>query len=240
MDFPVGEGPFPVLLMCSGFLGQKEDERFSSLARYLTSNGIATLRFDASGWGESGGVFAEDYRFSNYLSDTDAVFRYAKGLDTVDHDRIYALGHSMGGMLAVEFAACHPGIKGIVLISAPDRIRVEKMIRVPIGDIDGMDTISPRSTRFGDISLVPEAVKDIMKYDAAKSIKHVHVPSLHIWGLSDITVLPSWSDNLYACANQPKKFRTIEGMGHDDSGEEAVKEQVNNEVGDFLQKLVRN
>lgn len=67
------------------------------LPRVLEANGIACLRFDFYGCGESDGEF-EEMTFTGLLEDTQDVYEWLKGQDFVDTDKIILSGQSMGGI----------------------------------------------------------------------------------------------------------------------------------------------
>ena len=54
---PSGDGPFPAVLMLHGFASSKDEVggMYQRLAAQLGEQGIASLRIDFRGWGESGG-----------------------------------------------------------------------------------------------------------------------------------------------------------------------------------------
>jgi pimeloyl-ACP methyl ester carboxylesterase len=55
------------------------------------------------------------------LDDARAVLRYAKERPEVDSNRVVLIGHSQGGLVALELAAGDPDVRGIVLLAAPGR-----------------------------------------------------------------------------------------------------------------------
>jgi len=121
---PEGEGPFPAVVLISGSGPQDRDEYvwehrpFAVLADHLTRQGIAVLRFDDRGVGESRGDFAaadmEDLR-----SDARAAFDFLRQQDRIDSHRVGLIGHSEGGLHAPVMAAGDDRIAFIVLLAGP-------------------------------------------------------------------------------------------------------------------------
>ena len=101
-------GKVPMALIFHGFTGNKMEPHFIfvKLSRMLEKAGIASLRFDFLGSGESDGEF-KDMTLSGELKDAEAILEYAKSLDFVDQDKIYAVGLSMGGAVASMLAGLH-------------------------------------------------------------------------------------------------------------------------------------
>ncbi len=71
VDRPQKKGVFPTIMFLHGFKGYKEEASYVDLAERLLEHDIASVRFDASGFGDSEGTLEDDYRFSNYIDDTD-------------------------------------------------------------------------------------------------------------------------------------------------------------------------
>lgn len=105
LTYPDGEGPFPAAILISGSGPQDRDETvfghqpFLVLADHLTKQGIAVLRYDDRGVGESTG----DYSSANsadFATDANAAFEYLLTRSDIDHDSIGFIGHSEGGLIA--------------------------------------------------------------------------------------------------------------------------------------------
>lgn len=116
---PEVDGKRPVVFIFHGFTGYKEGVDLVDIAKRLAEKGIVTVRFTASGFGDSEGSLEHDYRFSNYRRDADAVYNYVTTLPYIDESRCGVYGHSMGGKLAVLFSYDHAKVKALCAVSAP-------------------------------------------------------------------------------------------------------------------------
>lgn len=98
-------GKIPVVCIFHGFTGTKVEPHFIfvKLSRRLEKAGIASVRFDFGGSGESDGEF-EDMTLLTELEDANAILDYAKSLSFVDAGRIGVVGLSMGGTIASVLA----------------------------------------------------------------------------------------------------------------------------------------
>lgn len=122
--YPDGKGVFPAVVLITGSGAQDRDESlmghkpFLVLADYLTRNGIAVLRYDDRGFGESGGnrVNATIELFAN---DAYAAYEYLKTREEVNPMQIGLIGHSEGAIISGMLAAKHSGIAFIVLLGGP-------------------------------------------------------------------------------------------------------------------------
>ena len=94
-------GKVPVVCIFHWFTGTKVEPHFIfvKLSRRLEKAGIASLRFDFGGSGESDGDF-EDMTILTELEDAKAILDYAKSLPFADAERIGVVGLSMGGTVA--------------------------------------------------------------------------------------------------------------------------------------------
>jgi fermentation-respiration switch protein FrsA (DUF1100 family) len=102
--------PVPAVVLATGSGPQDRNEAllghepFAVLADALTRAGIAVLRFDDRGVGESTGTFGTATSL-DFASDLEAAFEYAKHQPGVDPARVGLLGHSEGALLASIVAA---------------------------------------------------------------------------------------------------------------------------------------
>ena len=88
------------MVFCHGFTGNREgDGHFGPLARQLADVGIASIRIDFAGCGDS----TEDqtgYTMQNMIADVDCSIQYMASTFGIDTSEIALAGHSMGGRLA--------------------------------------------------------------------------------------------------------------------------------------------
>jgi len=116
--------PWPAVLLISGGGAHDRDysilrhRPFLVLADYLTRRGIAVLRFDERGVGESTGDRSQATS-ENYAEDVLAGVKFLKSHKQIDPNRIGLIGHSEGGTIAALAAAQSPDIAFIVMMGAP-------------------------------------------------------------------------------------------------------------------------
>ncbi|MEU6228264.1 alpha/beta fold hydrolase [Streptomyces sp. NPDC047042] len=117
----IPDGPtetrWPTAVFVHGFASNRlELPDFVAMSRLLESHGIASVRFDLSGHGESDGDFF-DVTITGELDETRAVLEVVRTFDFVDPGRIALVGMSMGGVVAGITAAEVPGISALCLWS---------------------------------------------------------------------------------------------------------------------------
>ncbi|MDO5988627.1 alpha/beta fold hydrolase [Flavivirga amylovorans] len=112
---------FPTVILISGSGPDERDAElfghkpFLVLSDYLTRNGIAVLRFDERGTGESEGNFKTATSF-DFKTDVESAISYLKTRN--DINEIGLIGHSEGGLIA-PMAASNKEIKFIILLAGP-------------------------------------------------------------------------------------------------------------------------
>lgn len=92
---------WPSVVMVHGFTGNRVDHHrlLVLFSRLLAARGLASLRFDCRGSGESQGDFSE-MTVSREVEDTEAAAEYLRNQPGIDPERVMLLGYSMGGLVA--------------------------------------------------------------------------------------------------------------------------------------------
>lgn len=90
----------------------EHSDRYRELAHVFASRGITTVAVDLRGHGRSPGKRGHVDRFEEYHADVSAA------LGALQHPTRFVLGHSMGGLLALDiFAREAHGMRGVVITS---------------------------------------------------------------------------------------------------------------------------
>ncbi len=95
------QGKVPMVILLHGFADDRNEINFvhTELSRRLCKEGIASVRFDLYGSGESDGTF-EDVTISNEILDAKAILDSVVQLDFVDPDKVALHGTSLGACVA--------------------------------------------------------------------------------------------------------------------------------------------
>lgn len=124
LTLPNGAGPFAAAVLLAGSGREDRDESLANhkpfliLSDYLTRKGIAVLRYDKRGVGESTGS-TDQATILDLTADAESAIAFLKSRKDIDPARIGLIGHSEGAMIAPSIAASSPGIPWIVLLAAP-------------------------------------------------------------------------------------------------------------------------
>ena len=122
-----GTGKCPITILAHGFGGDKNWQLMKLVSDSLQMHGIASIRFDFNGHGESEGDF-KDMTVPNEIEDLKRVVRYALQLDGCN-GKIGLLGHSQGGVVVSMTAGEMNATMSAVTLLAPAAVLREDAIR---------------------------------------------------------------------------------------------------------------
>ncbi len=180
------------------------------IARRLTDHGIAVMRFDFTGLGQSEGDFANT-NFSTNVQDLVAAGRWLA--DTHGGPELL-LGHSLGGAAAVVAAAELPDVKAVATLGAPsdaDHVLAQFCDRIDEIETRGEAEVSLAGRPFTIRRQFVDDVKGARVRDAAASLKRplavFHAPLDQVVGIDNAT-------GLFLAAKHPKSFISLDGADH--------------------------
>ena len=199
------------------------------LAEGLAMNGIASLRYDKRGIGESAkAMVAEtDLRFETYIDDAVSFCEQLRA--DKRFSAVVIAGHSEGSLIGMV-AARRCNASGFVSIAgagrpAADILRTQLAGKLPpalatqsdaiLKDLEAGSTTDKPPVELSALyrpSVQPYLIS-WFRYDPAKSIAALSVPVLIVQGTTDIQVSVDDAKRL-AAANPPAKLLILEGMNH--------------------------
>jgi pimeloyl-ACP methyl ester carboxylesterase len=133
LTVPEGAGPFPAALLITGSGPQNRDEEifghkpFWVIADHLSRNGIAVLRADDRGVGDSLGDMATATT-EDFAGDALAGVRFLAAQRGIDAGAIGLIGHSEGGIIAPMVATRSDDVAFIVLLAGTGVPGVDLMV----------------------------------------------------------------------------------------------------------------
>jgi dipeptidyl aminopeptidase/acylaminoacyl peptidase len=187
LHVPEGRGPHAGVVVLHGFTGMRLESGFLfvSLSRALEAAGLASLRFDFYGSGESDGEFVE-MTAATERADAMVALDYFKSLPEIDAGRIGLMGLSMGGFITACTLGSRDDIRAAALWSAaaqsPKRWkdRVDEKAAASLRQRGWMDR--------GGLQVGRGFLEDLPKHDPYCEVARFGGPVLVVHGTADDTV----------------------------------------------------
>lgn len=199
-----------VVVLCHGFMGFKDSWTNRALSEQLAGHGIATLRFDFFGHGQSDGDI-RDLLLTTLIRQTRCALALMRGHGFT---HMALLGSSFGGLVAVLAAAEEPALSALAL-------------RCPVGDFPAL-----LRQRFGRMAIelwrrvgrVPQSIapipvdfrfyEDCLRHEASRAAQAIRVPTIIVHGEQDELIPVSQSEELYARIPAQKALHVIPAADH--------------------------
>lgn len=209
LELPPG-APRTTVLMAHCFTCSKDLRAAGWMSRHLVAAGIATMRFDFAGIGDSEGDF-ESTNFSTNLEDLAAAADWLRGEGL---PASVLLGHSLGGAAVLAAAPELPEVRLVVTLAAPStttRFRAKLMARLPALAAGEAAEIVLGGQRF---RITLQLLDDLDGHRLEDSISRLGKELLVIHSPSDETVSFEEGERIFALAKPPKSFLCLPGADH--------------------------
>jgi putative redox protein len=210
IDMPVDGKIVACALFAHCFTCSKNLNAVRNISRSLTQEGIAVLRFDFSGLGESEGEFA-DTNFSSNVEDLlDAADFMAETMQAPQ----LLIGHSLGGAAVMFAAAQLEYVKAVVTIGAP--ANPQHVQHLFDGNFDGLNPEDPVDVNIGGRSfkLKKQFVDDLHTKDMPSILKNLRKATLIMHAPHDKVVGIENAREMYHHLLHPKSFISLDGADH--------------------------
>lgn len=210
LNLPVDDEPIAYALFAHCFTCSKDFKAVNIISRALSAEGIAVLRFDFTGLGESEGDFG-DTNFSSNVEDLEAAAEFM--VETMEAPTIL-IGHSLGGAAVLKAAARIASARAVVTIAAPSSPRhVLRAIGGRLADIERHGeaevTIAGRTFRIKK-QFLDDLAEDSMRDSIAhlsKALLVFHSPIDNVVGIDNAT-------EIFVAAKHPKSFVSLDRADH--------------------------
>ncbi|MBM2803216.1 MAG: Alpha/beta fold hydrolase [Deltaproteobacteria bacterium] len=219
-------------ILCHGMESDKNSTKLIFLSQQLAQRGILTLRFDFSYVGESSGKF-EDITYSGEVEDLRAAYALMRNR----HDgKIAIFGSSMGGTVALMFAAAEPQVAALVTLAAPlHPENFPKRVLPPAG----LERWRRRGyTRFNGQRLNVTMLEDLESIDVPGAARKIRCPVLILHGDADEVVAVAEAHELHGCLTSSKRLSILKDGDHHLS-DPIIMQRAMHEALDWLTDHVR-
>jgi len=233
------ESPFPTVLFLHGFLAHRIEANriFVKMARILEAKGIASLRFDFRGCGESDGDSAE-VTLVGQLTDAQKAFDFLCEQPQIDAKRVAVLGMSIGGGLGALFASKEPRASALLLwVPVANLMECLEMVNnseKDLNDIFKMPHVDHKGQLVGK-----DFLAEIPTFKPAEALKNFNKPVCVIHAKED-QIVPVHQSEIYEeilRGKNPLNVRhLIEGSDHKFSST-TWQDQLFEKSADFFKKV---
>ncbi|SCZ55886.1 putative redox protein [Epibacterium ulvae] len=209
LDLP--EGPvLATALFAHYFTGSKDNAAARRISSRLAAMGIAVLRFDFTGLGQSCGDFA-DTSFTTNVQDLVAAAAYLRSRDM---EPSLLIGHSLGGAAVLRAKQNLPSVKGVVTLGTPsDPGHVAHHFEKALPEIKekGQAEVCLGGRPF---VISKEFVDDICGTHLKEAVPNLDAALLIMHAPLDATVSIDNAAEIFGMAKHPKSFVTLDDADH--------------------------
>jgi pimeloyl-ACP methyl ester carboxylesterase len=208
LHHPAGARPNGAVILCHGMESDKNSDKLVLLSQALAERGILALRFDFSYVGASSGRF-EDITYGGEVDDLKAAYALVQNRQT---GKTAILGSSMGGSVALLFAAQEPSVAALVTVAAPFHPE-----NFPLRMLTPEQLQQWRArgfTTYNGQRLNVTLLEDLEHIDMPASARKIRCPVLILHGDADEVVPVKEAYELHDCLPNSKRLVTFEGSDH--------------------------
>jgi putative redox protein len=210
MELPLSSRPDAYAVFAHVFTGSKNLSATRYISRALTLNGIAVLRFDFTGLGESEGDFS-DTNFTSNVEDLLAACRFLR--DNFEAPSIM-IGHSLGGAASVFAASMVDSIKAVATIGTPSE--PEHVTHLLTHKMEDIELSGKAEVNIGGqvFTIKKHFLDDLRSKNMYKIIKNLNKALLVLHSPQDRVVEIENAAQIYHAAKHPKSFITLNNADH--------------------------
>lgn len=210
LERPDNQEPHSYAIFAHCFTCNKNFSAVRNISRALVSKGIAVLRFDFTGLGESEGEFEE----TNFSSNVSDLIEAAKYLEQHYKAPSLLIGHSLGGAAVIFAASELDSVAAVSTIGAPSSpAHVQHLFK---SNVDEINATGKAKLNIGgrDFTIKKDFIDDIESKPMKDVLKNLRKPYLVLHSPQDTIVGIENAKELYQFAHHPKSFISIDKADH--------------------------
>ena len=198
-----------VALFAHCFTCGKDILAASRISRSLASKGLAVLRFDFTGLGNSQGDFSN----SDFSTNVGDLLSASRALEESCYEVKLLIGHSLGGAAVLACAHELPGVRAVVTIGAPAEPKhVEHLFTGRLDEIEeGEAEVKLGGRTF---TIRKQFLEDIRGQSQLEKIGNLGKALLVFHAPLDKTVGIENAATIYQAAKHPKSFVSLDSADH--------------------------
>ncbi len=209
LDLPAGPvKAYAIFAHC--FTCSKDLHATKRISQALSARGIAVLRFDFTGLGNSDGDFAS----TNFSSNREDLIVAANYLRQHFEAPSLLVGHSLGGAAVLSVASEIPEVRAIATIGAPSE--AEHVIHNFGAKLDEISSNGEAMVSLGGraFSIRKQFLDDLRSNDVLERVARLRKPILVLHSPIDQTVGIENATRIFSAAKHPKSFVSLDTADH--------------------------
>ena len=209
MEWPAGV-PQAFALFSHCFTCGKDLKATVRISRRLAEHGVAVLRYDFTGLGDSDGDFSQT-NFTTNCQDIEAAARFLQEKHSAPS---LLIGHSLGGTASATTANKIDSVRAVVTIASPgSTLRLAEFLSEsnPQIEEDGEGTVNIGGFNY---LLRRQLLEDLRSFDIETEIGKLRLPILMFHSTADRTLPYSRGVRMFEAVTSPKSFVTLDGSDH--------------------------
>ena len=207
---PAGVSISRYALFAHCFTCGKDIAAASRISRAMAARGIAVLRFDFTGLGNSDGDFAN----TNFSSNVDDLLSAATALARDYRAPSLLIGHSLGGAAVLAAAPQLDSVEAVVTIGSP--ATAGHVSHLFAAERDTVETQGESKVQIGSrqFRIKRQLLDDLDNYADAAHLRELRRPLLVFHSPVDDIVSIDEAAKIYQAALHPKSFVSLDNADH--------------------------
>jgi putative redox protein len=210
LDLPLDDKPTAFAVFAHCFTCTKNFNAVVNINRALAMHGIAVLRFDFTGLGESEGDFS-DTNFSTNVADLVSA---AKFLEEYYEAPRLLIGHSLGGAAVIQAAQKIESVEAVSTIAAPSEFTgLLRLLNQPFENLE-KDAVATINIAGSNFKIKKQFLDDLRKENMEETIRALKKPLLIFHSPVDQVVSIDHAAKIFTSARHPKSFISLDKADH--------------------------
>lgn len=210
LEFPLVQKPDAYAVFAHAFTGSKSLKATRNISRSLTLNGIAVLRFDFTGLGDSEGDFSD----TNFTSNVEDIIAAANYLTEHYESPKIMIGHSLGGAASIFAASQIESVRAVATIGTPSE--PEHVTHLLESGIEEIEETGKAVVNIGgrSFTIKKHFLDDLKSKDMYEVLRDMKKALLVMHSPQDSVVEIDNAAKIYQAAFHPKSFITLDRADH--------------------------
>lgn len=210
LDRPVDDEPIAYALFAHCFTCSKDYKAVARVSRAIARQGVAVLRFDFTGLGESEGEFSST-TFSSNVEDLVAAAAY---MSEKLGPPALLIGHSLGGAAVLKAAERIPSARAVVTIAAPSS--PAHLLRYLTPQVDEIERRGEAEVNLAGrpFRIRKQFLDDISRVSMTQAIEGLGKALLVLHSPVDAIVGIDNATEIFVTAKHPKSFVSLDRADH--------------------------